>query len=149
MAQEICCPQLRISKASHAVFHLLHVVIATSHAFICTRSRQAIVMSNLSREKLDDLHTSPNQNSESRLMVVSIARAQVQRRTGSYPMMLYDTIFGCLPGWKQLAEAAGGVKGTRGNCEALMSDVRLPFALGPAFDEMTRTSNDQQAPIVT
>ncbi|CAM9142791.1 unnamed protein product [Ascophyllum nodosum] len=49
---------------------------------------------------------------------------EVQGRTGVYPRVLYDTLLGYLPGWKQLAEAAGGVKGTMGNCEALMSEGR-------------------------
>lgn len=48
---------------------------------------------------------------------------QVQRRTGVYLRVLYDTLFGFLPGAKQLLEAAGGVKGTLGNCETLMSEV--------------------------
>ena len=49
---------------------------------------------------------------------------QVQRRTGVYPRVLYDTLFGFLPLAKQLLEAAGGVGGTLGNCETLMSEVR-------------------------
>lgn len=48
---------------------------------------------------------------------------QVQGRAGVYPRVLYDTLFGFVPGWRQLAEALGGVKGTMGNCEALMSKV--------------------------
>ena len=42
-----------------------------------------------------------------------------------YPRVLYDTLFGFVPGVKQLLEAAGGATGTTGNCEALMSAVSL------------------------
>lgn len=50
---------------------------------------------------------------------------QVQRLTAVYPRILYDTLFGFVPGVKQVLEAAGGAAGTTGNCEALMSAVSL------------------------
>lgn len=50
-----------------------------------------------------------------------------------YPRVLYDTLFGFVPGLRQLAEALGGVKGTMGNCEALMSKVSTSIAVIHAY----------------
>lgn len=60
---------------------------------------------------------------------------QVQGCTGVYPRVLYDTLFGYIPGWRQVAEAAGGAKGTSGNCTALMSEVNSHCLLLESLSE--------------
>eukprot|EP00752_Nemacystus_decipiens_P005809 g5255.t1 len=66
---------------------------------------------------------------------------EVQGLTGEYPRFLYDTLFGFVPGVRQLLEAVGGATGTTGNCEALMSAGRCLLLYPGGARETFKTGN--------